>query len=196
MSWFRYWTLPLSTGTLLTVVCASLLAQGEPPKTDQLANSPTLEMSTAPAPPQVEEIPKENSPTPTAPSKDVEIKLLVLALQSKEEQLLVAKQEIAKLKKTLSGLRTKNVKELATLYYNKACVYRAARRFKLAEANFRQALALTPNDPAVHYNLGIVYDDNLQNPKAARHHYRRFLELAPNDKDAARVQEWLLSLEP
>ena len=51
-----------------------------------------------------------------------------------------------------------------------------------------------PTDLSVHYNLGILYDDDLDDKQKARAHYEKFLELGANERDAAKVREWLLSL--
>jgi tetratricopeptide (TPR) repeat protein len=199
MSVLRYWTISVAITACFATLTPALLAQDELPGTPRLPNSAEPEGLPIPTPaPETVEIPVEPiaaAAAPAAATKDVEIKLLVAALQSKEEELLLAKQEIAKLKKVITTLKSQNTKDLVTIYYNKACIYRAARQYRLAEANFLQALKINPDEPAVHYNLGILYDDDLKDHKQARLHYKRFLELAPNDKDAPRVSEWLMSLE-
>ncbi len=65
---------------------------------------------------------------------------------------------------------------------------------KAREALYR-ALALNPEDPALHYNCGVLCDDFLKQPIQALRHYRKFLALAPEDPDAARVREWVRELE-
>ena len=84
--------------------------------------------------------------------------------------------------------------EMLYAHYNMGCVYKASRQYARAENEFLKALAIDPNDAAAHYNLGILYDDDLEQKDKARHHYQRFLELAPNDGDVATVQEWLAAL--
>ena len=48
---------------------------------------------------------------------------------------------------------------------------------------------------AAQFNLGVLYDDNLSERDKAKTHYKRFLELAPDDVDAPNVIEWLRALE-
>jgi len=114
---------------------------------------------------------------------------------------ILASSDFSNKDKTLEELRKELVEVLAEsrkdrikLSYNLACVYKASRQHKKAEAEFLKALSLSPDDPGIHYNLGILYDDTLGNAQKAKYHYRRFLDLAPNDRDAGRVVEWLAEL--
>lgn len=108
--------------------------------------------------------------------------------------LAEANQEISRLRDLARRIGEANKREKVTMYYNIGCVYRATRQYRKAEAKFLNALELDPYDADVHYNLAILYDDDLNEKEKARKHYEKFLELAPNDKDAAKVQEWLASL--
>lgn len=103
--------------------------------------------------------------------------------------------------RTMEEMRRELVKVLAEsrrdrvrLSYNLACVYKASRQYEKAEEEFLKALALSPDDPGIHYNLGILYDDNLGDAAKAKVHYETFLELAPRDGDAPRVIQWLKEL--
>jgi tetratricopeptide (TPR) repeat protein len=113
-----------------------------------------------------------------------------------ESELAVARAEIARLEKRVRELESANLREKHALHYNMGCVFRVARLFDRAEAEFLQALSINPSDPATHFNLGILYEEDLRRPAKAREHYRRFLELVPDDKDAERVREWMQRLGP
>ena len=102
--------------------------------------------------------------------------------------------EIANLQVELTRTQESTLRDRLTLAYNLACIYKAAREYTKAETEFMKALELAPDDPGVHYNLGILYDDNLDNSRKALVHYQRFLELAPHDTDAPKVIEWMSSL--
>jgi tetratricopeptide (TPR) repeat protein len=115
------------------------------------------------------------------------------ALSMKDEQLKEANAEIAHLKEVIHKIWKANQQEKINSYYNMGCVYRACRMYKEAEKQFLKALELDPSDAGVHYNLAVLYDDDLNDKAKAREHYERFLQLSPNDKDAARVNEWFLS---
>jgi tetratricopeptide (TPR) repeat protein len=80
------------------------------------------------------------------------------------------------------------------MHYIIGCVFRSGGQYLKAEQEFLKALAIAPDDADVHYNLGILYEENLKNPKKARKHYERYIELAPSEKDAARVSQWLAEM--
>ncbi len=64
----------------------------------------------------------------------------------------------------------------------------------MAEMLAEREVALAARDAAIHFNLGVIYDDNMHLPAKARRHYERFIELAPQDDDVPRVIEWLKGL--
>ncbi|MDA0990064.1 MAG: tetratricopeptide repeat protein [Verrucomicrobia bacterium] len=114
---------------------------------------------------------------------------------SLERELRAARSEIDRLQQELVKQEERHQLELQHSYYNMGCVYRAARQFERAEAEFVKALTIDPDDAAVHFNLGILYEDELNDKARARQHYQMFLELAPNDRDAPLVIEWLESMD-
>jgi len=119
---------------------------------------------------------------------------LAQALAAKTQELDASRQEIARLKDVIKRIWEASKAERKSYYYNMGCVHRAYRQYKAAEGEFLKALETDPKDAATHYNLAILYDDDLKDKAKARQHYERFLELAPGDKDAARVREWLATL--
>jgi tetratricopeptide (TPR) repeat protein len=76
-------------------------------------------------------------------------------------------------------------------HYNLAIIYENSGKYKEAAEEYEKTLQLDPDDADVHYNLAIVYDDHLQDNEKAILHYRRYLELCPNAKDADAVGEWM-----
>jgi tetratricopeptide (TPR) repeat protein len=130
---------------------------------------------------------------PVAPPASSDELEKVLAARTRE--LESARQEVARLKDVIRRIWDASKQDRLNSHYNTGCVYRAFGQFKTAESEFLKALKLDPNDPGVNYNLGILYDDDLKDKSKARTYYQRFLELAPDDKDAPRVREWLLTLQ-
>jgi tetratricopeptide (TPR) repeat protein len=122
--------------------------------------------------------------------------LLLEALQRKEDELRAARREIARLTDLLRRGETEDRRDQVAVLYNLGCVYRAGGHYDKAEKAFLKALELNDADAALHYNLAILYDDDLGRKDKARTHYERFLELAPKDKDAPRVIEWLHAIMP
>jgi Flp pilus assembly protein TadD len=110
-------------------------------------------------------------------------------------ELKAAREEIAHLRRQLTEQETRHRVELQHSHYNMGCVYKAAKQYRRAESEFLQALAITPEDASVHFNLGILYDDDLEQEDKARFHYNKYVELAPHDRDVPRVMEWLASME-
>lgn len=117
------------------------------------------------------------------------------SLDKMQRAIAIKDAEITDLQMALATSQESTRRDKLTLAYNIGCIYKAGRQYTKAEAEFQKALQYDPDDAAVHYNLGILYDDNLGDAKKARYHYQRFLELAPNDRDAPSVVEWLSELE-
>lgn len=64
-----------------------------------------------------------------------------------------------------------------------------------AEKLYRQALDRDGKNARLHYNLGVLYDDYLNQPRKAAQCYRQYLELEPEAGDADAVRAWILDLE-
>ena len=63
-----------------------------------------------------------------------------------------------------------------------------------AKERFNKVLQFEPNQPLVHYYLGLLYVNEGATPEA-RKHLERFIELAPNSQEAATVREMLKQLK-
>jgi tetratricopeptide (TPR) repeat protein len=69
---------------------------------------------------------------------------------------------------------------------------------KSSEGNFLQAIDLyekafdgSSRSADIHYRLGLLYDDKLNDPLHALHHFKRYLTLAPNGPRAADVKNFM-----
>ena len=112
-----------------------------------------------------------------------------------ELELAISRQEVARLRDIVKRILIANRKERAEMQYNLGCVFRHGGYNEKAEEAFLNAVKINPDNSAVHYNLGILYDEDLNMPKKALKHYKRFLELSPDDKDAGKVYEWITVLD-
>ena len=56
----------------------------------------------------------------------------------------------------------------------------AAQDFRGAVASYEKALDGTSRTADAHFRLGILYDQKLNDPLSAAHHFRRYVEVAPN----------------
>jgi len=113
----------------------------------------------------------------------------------KSGDLEKAEKEIERLRDLVKRIWQANRREKLNMHYNMAAAYRAGDMMEKAESHYVQALKIDPEDAGVHYNLAILYDDEIKNKKKAREHYEKFLELAPDDKDAAQVVQWLATMD-
>jgi tetratricopeptide (TPR) repeat protein len=111
-----------------------------------------------------------------------------------DDSLELQREKLQACEATLMRSMAEARRQRFTLAYDIGCVYKASKQFDKAEQEFLKALALAPDDPAIHFNLGVIYDDNMHLPAKARRHYERFIELAPQDDDVPRVIEWLKGL--
>ena len=86
-------------------------------------------------------------------------------------------------------------REKRDMHYSMAMVYSREKRHADAEGEYLKTLQLDPADAGSHYNLAILYDDELERPGKAVVHYKRYLKLRPHGPDADAVRSWLMKLE-
>jgi tetratricopeptide (TPR) repeat protein len=63
--------------------------------------------------------------------------------------------------------------------------------FARAISLYESALEDRPSDAEVHYKLGLLYDDKMNDPLNAVHHFKRYLMIAPNGARAADVKNFV-----
>jgi LysM repeat protein len=56
---------------------------------------------------------------------------------------------------------------------------------------YESALDGTPASAEIHYKLGLIYDDKLNDPLNALHHFKRFLSLEPSGKQAREAKSFM-----
>jgi hypothetical protein len=56
---------------------------------------------------------------------------------------------------------------------------------------YESALDGTPQSAEVHYKLALLYDDKLNDPLHALHHFKRYLVLNPEGRHAAEVKDFM-----
>jgi len=61
--------------------------------------------------------------------------------------------------------------------------------FERAVNLYEAALDDTPRGAEVHYKLALLYDDKLNDPVSALHHFKRYLALSPNGPHAKDVKD-------
>ncbi len=73
---------------------------------------------------------------------------------------------------------------------NMAAAYIAEGEHRRAADALERVLELTPDLPEALLNLGMLYDDYLDNEKRALSYYRLYMKAAPNAPDAEQVHSW------
>jgi len=113
-----------------------------------------------------------------------------LKTEKKRLELLIKgmPEKLVKLERETNDLRLEN----ATLHYNIGVFHTQRQEYTQAITEFRKALKLNANDPSTHYNLGIIYSRYIIDEPKAIVHFKHYLALAPNDKDAQKAKEYLL----
>lgn len=69
---------------------------------------------------------------------------------------------------------------------------------KTADGNYLRAITLyesalddSPRSADIHYRLALLYDDKMQDPLNALHHFKRYLTLAPSGPRASEVKNFM-----
>lgn len=126
---------------------------------------------------------------------DQDLQTLKVELERREHRLAKAERVADVLEKARTEVLRAGDREKLNMHYNMASVYARDGKFAEAENEYLQALRIDPADADVHYNLGILYDDEMKQPEKAMVHYRRYLQLNPHGPDADHVRTWLMKLE-
>lgn len=85
------------------------------------------------------------------------------------------------------------VKETADMHYNLGVFFTQHKNYTMAVKEFERAVALNPDNPKSHYNLGYLYSEELERHPDAMAHFERFLEIDPNAKESEAVRAYLLT---
>ena len=116
-------------------------------------------------------------------------------LRRREDRLTKAERMITMMEDAREDVRRIDSAEKRDMHFNMAAVYAKEGRFRDAEREYLRALDIDPADADVHYNLGILYDDELKNKRRAAMHYRKYLRLRPHGADFDKVKGWLMDIE-
>lgn len=78
-------------------------------------------------------------------------------------------------------------------YNQLGMLYRRHGRLDEAQFIYEEALRRDPDNSNIHWNLGILYDRYLLNPRQALLHYQRYQQLTASDDP--QLQAWIAELE-
>jgi tetratricopeptide (TPR) repeat protein len=85
-------------------------------------------------------------------------------------------------------------RERGIYHYNLAVAYTKAMFTAKAVAEYEKSLVYDAANADAHFNLGMLYKGQANDPAKALVHFRRYLELKPEAEDAVDVQESIDSL--
>lgn len=116
-------------------------------------------------------------------------------LDLRESRIIKAERMAAVLAQAQKEVRRVSDNEKRDMHYNMGAVYVVKGQYEAAEREYLTSLRIDPSDAEVHYNLGILYDDNLSDKRRAARHYKRYLKLNPHASDYDQVRGWLMKIE-
>jgi len=127
--------------------------------------------------------------------KDKNLEAFSSEIQQRENRIRKVEKKLELMEQAQRDVGQVSDNEKRDMHYNMAAVYFQTGKYLDAEREYLRALQLDPTDADVHYNLGILYDENLKEKQKAAMHYRRYLKLKPGGADADAVKNWLTSIE-
>lgn len=127
--------------------------------------------------------------------REQQLAALKVELERREHRLAKAQKMTELLERARTEVQQADNSEKLNMHYNMAVIYAKEGRAREAEEEYLKALRIDPSDADIHYNLGILYDQDLKRSDKAVNHYRRYLTLRPNAADSDQVKSWMLDLE-
>jgi len=95
----------------------------------------------------------------------------------------------------LCGCSSEALVDERNIYYIRGMKLREQKNHEEAADAFETCLRLSPQSAQAHLQLALLYDEPLNDPLVAVYHYRRFLEMRPDDPNAETAKEWLSKAE-
>ena len=117
------------------------------------------------------------------------------SLKRAEEAAKDARRKAEAAMRIPEELKAKIEKERLDMHFNLGVVFDKNNMPRDAEREYLKCLEIDPKDSGVHYNLGILYDDKLNENNKALVHYTKFLEFHPMGDTAERVRDWITRIE-
>ena len=126
--------------------------------------------------------------------KELALKELKTELEQRERRLVKAARMLNLLEDARVDVHAVDNSQMRDMHYNMAQQFVEQERFRDAEKEYLRALRIDASDADVHYNIAVLYDDELEDRRRAAMHYRKYLKLRPDAEDAAQVSEWIDAL--
>ena len=81
------------------------------------------------------------------------------------------------------------------LRYNLGVAYLKMKEYSKAAKEFKTVVARNSNDREAHYNLGIIYENYLNNKEKAVYYYKNYLKYAVDEEEKDKVRLWVKELQ-
>jgi tetratricopeptide (TPR) repeat protein len=81
--------------------------------------------------------------------------------------------------------------ETAEMHYNMAVFFTENKQVAQAEREYLRALDFDPNNVKVHYNLGYLYAEEMENHDKAMFHLEKYLQIVPNSKESEAIRSYI-----
>ena len=128
-------------------------------------------------------------------AQERELGVLREELKRREHRLRKAEKMAVMMDSARRDMTRVDSRQKRDMHFNMGAVYAKEGRHKDAEQEYLHALQLDSSDAECHYNLGILYDDELKDARRASMHYRRYMKLRPHSPDSDMVKSWLVRRE-
>ena len=96
--------------------------------------------------------------------------------------------------KAMAAQNTALLKETAEMHYNMAVFFTDNKEYDRAEKEYLRALDFQPDNLKVHYNLGYLYAEDLNQQEKAAYHLEKYLQIDPNTKESESIRSYLSTL--
>ncbi len=80
-------------------------------------------------------------------------------------------------------------------FYIKGVKLKGNAKFPESAKAFEEYLRVNPYSAKAHYELASLYDESLGDPFMAIYHYRKFVELDPDNSERKKVETWIQAKE-
>ena len=101
------------------------------------------------------------------------------------------KEKNADLIQEIQNLQVDREKDRQRYFYNLGVAYSYAGYFRQAAEMYQKVLEIDPQDVESHYNLGILYEEHLDENKKGIDHYKQFLKLSKDEMKRKDVKNWI-----
>lgn len=95
----------------------------------------------------------------------------------------------------LGGCSSESLVDERNIYYIRGTKLREEKKHEEAVKAFETCLRLSPQSAQAHLQLALIYDETLDDPLTAVYHYRRFVEMRPDDANSEAAKGWLQKAE-